>query len=108
MVGDVVLVPFPYAETEEEKRRPAVVLADAGRIAGRQDWVLCQVTSARRGGDVSVSRGDFAQGGLPSPRSWARPNVLQTIAQPRIIKTYGRLSDAKLEEVKAAARALFA
>ncbi len=106
MVGDVVRIPFPYAETEKEKSRPAVVLADAGRVGGRQDWILCQVTKTERQGDIAVSTDDFAHGGLPF-RSWARPNVLQTLGENRILETYGRLSHAKLAEVKAAVRALF-
>ena len=39
--GAVVLVPFPFSDLSRAKRRPAVVLADAGR----GDWILCQVTS---------------------------------------------------------------
>lgn len=107
MVGDVVLVPFPYADAEVEKIRPAVVLADAGQMGERQDWILCQVTSSERPGDIAVDQGDFAWGRLPHI-SWARPNVLQTLAEDRFIKTYGQLSPAKLAEVRAAARALFA
>ncbi len=38
--GSVVLVPFPFSDLSQSKRRPAVVLADAGRgdehlVAGR-------------------------------------------------------------------------
>ena len=40
-VGQVVLIPFPFSDLTSAKLRPAVVLADAGR----DDWVLCQVTS---------------------------------------------------------------
>ena len=39
--GSVVLIPFPFSDLSQSKRRPAVVLADAGR----GDWILCQVTS---------------------------------------------------------------
>jgi mRNA interferase MazF len=40
-VGAVVLVPFPFSDLSQSKRRPAVVLADVGR----NDWILCQITS---------------------------------------------------------------
>lgn len=40
-VGKVILVPFPFSDLSKSKLRPAVVLADAGR----DDWVLCQITS---------------------------------------------------------------
>lgn len=39
--GAVVLVRFPFSDLSQTKLRPAAVLADAGR----DDWILCQVTS---------------------------------------------------------------
>ena len=39
--GAVVLVPFPFSDLSRAKMRPAVVLAEAGR----NDWILCQITS---------------------------------------------------------------
>ncbi len=30
-VGDVVIIPFPYSDLSQSKRRPALVLAEAGR-----------------------------------------------------------------------------
>lgn len=39
--GTVVLVTFPFSDLSASKLRPAVVLASVGR----NDWILCQVTS---------------------------------------------------------------
>lgn len=39
--GSVVLVRFPFSDLSSSKLRPAVVLA----FTGRDDWILCQVTS---------------------------------------------------------------
>jgi len=39
--GAVVLVPFPFSDLSQAKLRPAIVLADVGR----DDWILCQITS---------------------------------------------------------------
>ena len=39
--GAVVLLPFPFSDLSRSKLRPAVILADAGR----DDWILCQITS---------------------------------------------------------------
>jgi len=60
--GSVVLVPFPFSDLSQSKRRPSVVLADAGR----GDWILCQVTSksyadARA---VMLTDEDFERGSL--------------------------------------------
>jgi hypothetical protein len=44
-VGDVVIIPFPYSDLSQSKRRPALVLAEAGR----GDFLLCQITSKQYG-----------------------------------------------------------
>ncbi len=35
--GQVVVLPFPFSDLSQNKYRPALVLADAGR----GDWVAC-------------------------------------------------------------------
>jgi mRNA interferase MazF len=40
LVGDVVLIPFPYYDLSKSNRRPALVVAEVGR----DDYVLCQIT----------------------------------------------------------------
>jgi mRNA interferase MazF len=45
LVGDVVIIPFPYFDLSQSKRRPALVLAEAGR----GDFLLCQITSKQYG-----------------------------------------------------------
>ena len=39
--GDVVVVPFPFSDLTQTKRRPALVLKD---LPG-EDLILCQITS---------------------------------------------------------------
>ena len=39
--GDVVVVPFPFSDLTQAKRRPALVI---GELAG-DDVILCQITS---------------------------------------------------------------
>jgi mRNA interferase MazF len=39
--ASIVVVAFPFSDLSGNKLRPAVVLADAGR----DDWILCQITS---------------------------------------------------------------
>jgi hypothetical protein len=40
-VGEIVLVPFPFSDLSDAKKRPAICLA----FVGRGDWTLCQITS---------------------------------------------------------------
>ncbi|WP_242716914.1 hypothetical protein [Microcoleus vaginatus] len=39
--GDVVVVPFPFSDLTQAKRRPALILAT---LEGK-DLILCQITS---------------------------------------------------------------
>ncbi len=39
--GDVVIVPFPFSDLSQAKRRPALVVA---KLTG-DDLILCQITS---------------------------------------------------------------
>ena len=74
-VAAVVLVPFPFSDLTRAKLRPAVVLADAGR----DDWILCQVTSKPYGdsGAITLEETAFATGSL-RVSSYARPGKLFT------------------------------
>jgi len=61
-VGQVVLVPFPFSDLSRAKMRPAVVLAESGR----EDWILCQVTSNPYGDKraIKLTGKDFKSGSL--------------------------------------------
>jgi len=92
--GDVVIVPFPFSDLSQAKRRPALVLAS---LLG-DDLILCQITS-RAVTDtyaVPVEDGDFVSGGL-SVSSNIRPNRLFTADQRIVLDVAGRLRPSVLE-----------
>ena len=93
--GSVVLVPFPFPDLSQSKRRPAVVLAGAER----GDWILCQVTSkpyadARA---VELTDNDFVQGGLRII-SYARPAKLFTAHESLFVSEAGVLRAGSLKK----------
>ena len=96
--GSVVLVRFPFSDLSSSKRRPAVVLADAGR----GDFVLAQVTSRSYSDSeaVELSGSSFARGGLDLT-SYARPGKLFTANDSLIVREVGALTDAALAELVA-------
>ena len=63
--GDVVVVPFPFSDLSQTKRRPALVMAS---LHG-DDLILCQITSqaVKDSYAVAITESDFADGGLKQP-----------------------------------------
>jgi mRNA interferase MazF len=86
--GAVVLVPFPFSDLSKSKLRPAVVLADSGR----DDWILCQITSNPYSDTRAIELLDtsFATGSL-LVTSYARPGKLFTANQSLMVGEVGSL-----------------
>ncbi len=95
-VGTVVLVRFPFSDLSRSKLRPAVVLADTGR----NDWVLCQVTSQPYTDPlaIEITNSDLASGSFRKD-SYARPGKLFTANSGIMTKQLGELKSEKLEEI---------
>jgi mRNA interferase MazF len=99
--GQVVLVYFPFSDLTASKLRPAVVLADAGR----EDWILCQITSKSYGDihAISVEAGDFAHGSLRLT-SFARPGKLFTAHASLVAGQVGELQGGKFAAIREAVK----
>ena len=95
-VGSVVLVPFPFSDLSEAKLRPALVLADSGR----DDWILCQITSNPYTDPraVELADADFDTGSL-RVTSYARPGKLFTASSSLMVSEAGNLSQATLQNI---------
>lgn len=95
-IGQVVLVPFPFSDLSRTKMRPAVVLAEAGR----DDWILCQVTSNPYGDEraVTLTEKDFQSGSL-RVTSYARPGKLFTANASLVAETIGLLKKAAAKKL---------
>jgi mRNA interferase MazF len=104
VVGDVVVILFPYADLTGSKRRPAVVVAGADR----GDLVLCQVTSRAYAGGKEIALDDesFLTGGLPRA-SFIRPSKLFTGNTSLVIRTAGTLNPKVARALLASLRQLF-
>jgi len=98
--GDVVLVPFPYAELTAAKARPAVVLSGREFFQAERKIVVAAITS-----NVSAHRGPtnlnlirWRECGLAKPSvvtSW-----LATLAPDLIVLRIGALSPDQLRGVE--------
>lgn len=94
--GSVVLVRFPFSDLSSSKLRPAVVLA----FAGRDDWILCQVTGNPYTDSeaVQIADRDFETGSLQRV-SYARPTKLFTANSSLMEIKVGRLKSAAFSNV---------
>jgi mRNA interferase MazF len=92
--GDVIIVPFPFSDLTQTKRRPALVVAN---LEG-DDLILCQITSKaiRDAYAIPLNHNDFETGSL-NQASNIRPNRLFTADQGIILYKVGSLSSEKLQ-----------
>lgn len=95
--GDIVRVPFPYADRTAAHHRPALVVATGLGLDGILIWVAMITAAQNRSwpGDVVVA--DHATAGLPIP-SIVRTSKVATIAAQRAERR-GRLPAIEMAAV---------
>ncbi|HSB04002.1 MAG TPA: type II toxin-antitoxin system PemK/MazF family toxin [Thermodesulfobacteriota bacterium] len=94
--GDVVVIPFPFSDLSQSKRRPALIIAP---LEGN-DTILCQITSKtiKDTYAISIDDMDFASGSLRQPGN-IRPNRLFTADSHIILYRLGSIKKEKLLQV---------
>jgi mRNA interferase MazF len=99
MRGDVVVVPFPFSDLSQSKRRPALVVAD---LEG-DDLILCQITSRNRPNRyaIALADADFDTGRLQRD-SYIRAERLFTADSALVLYGVGTLRSDKMEAVTGA------
>lgn len=88
--GDIVRVPFPYADRAAVLHRPALVLATGLGLDGILLWVAMITAAENRPSPGDVAVADHLAAGLPIP-SVVRTSKLATIVARRAEKR-GRLT----------------
>jgi mRNA interferase MazF len=93
--GDVVVVPFPFSDLTQAKRRPALILAE---LSG-DDYILSQITSqtVKDNYSISLEPADFETGTL-NKKSNIRPNRIFTADQKILLYKIGHIKQAKINE----------
>lgn len=90
-----MVLPFPFSDLTEAKRRPALVLAE---LDG-DDRILCQITSQQFVDRyaISMEETDFEEGTLRR-KSNIRPNRIFTADSKIILYKAGHLRSGKIDE----------
>lgn len=94
--GDVVVVPFPFSDLTQAKRRPALVIS---KLEG-DDLILCQITSQsiKDNYAIPLDDKDFETGSLKQSSN-IRPNRIFTADGHIVLYKVGNLTTEKLSEV---------
>lgn len=94
--GDVVVIPFPFSDLTQSKRRPALVIAE---LEG-DDLILCQITSQaiKDKYAILITDDDFQIGSLKQPSN-VRPNRIFTADSHIVLYRVGNLKIEKRAEV---------
>ena len=72
--GDIVVIPFPFSDLSNSKRRPAIILADL-----QSDYIMAQITSKNVYDNRSIIiTGNDTENGTLLVTSNIRPNKLFT------------------------------
>jgi len=95
MKGEVVVIPFPFTDASSFKHRPAVILIE---LPG-QDVVCAAITSTSNDPNaIALDKNDFQSGNLKHP-SFVHPTKLFTCERDEIIRTVGRITENKRNEI---------
>ena len=94
--GDVVVVPFPFSDLTNAKRRPALVIAELSK----NDLMLCLITSQPANDDytTSIEDDDFETGSL-NRVSYVKSNRVFTANEKIIAYTAAKIKPEKLTEI---------
>ncbi len=94
--GNVVVIPFPFSDLSQFKKRPALVIA----VLEGEDLILCQITSKYKSDNyaINLNQSDFAEGNLKID-SYIRPNKIFTAHKDLILYKIGHIKEEKLYEV---------
>jgi mRNA interferase MazF len=96
VAGDVVILPFPFTNQADSKKRPALVLCSTPD----DDLLVCMITSAAYGTEsIPLDKKNLESSGLRIP-SVVRPDRLLIVSPELVIKKTGRLSKEMTGAVK--------
>ena len=94
--GDIVVMPFPFSDLSQSKRRPDYVLAN---LDG-DDLILAQITSQDVDDlyAIKIIENDFEEGTLNKPSN-IRPNKVFTAEETIVLYKIGHINKKIIQKV---------
>lgn len=93
--GDIIVIPFPFSDLSNSKRRPAFVIRDFG-----EDVLVAQITSKnyRDNYAIQITFNDFKENSL-NVVSYLRPEKLFTCSRSLILYKAASLKTEKSNQI---------
>ncbi len=106
--GEVVLVPFPFTDLSQTKKRPVLIISNSRHNARSNDFVCCGITSnlSNRPYSIFLNATDLFEGTLPL-RSRIKYDKIFTLEKGLAIKRLGRINESLIAQVRGALASLF-
>ena len=95
LLGEIVLLRFPYSDNINVKKRPALVLIDTGD----EDIIAARITSQNVNSSFDIEIKEWEKAGLLTV-SYARLHKVAVLEKRLVDKKIGKVTDKDLEEVK--------
>ncbi len=99
--GEIVLLPFPFSDLSDLKKRPVVIISNDKYNSSSNDVIVLAVTSniTVKSNGITLSQKDMGTGVLIKP-SKIRTDKIFTISKQLIIKTFGKIKPEVIEKIK--------
>lgn len=94
---EVVVVPFPFTDSNSSKRRPALVLSDSSNFKNDKSILAMITSSSHQPWSLDVEIEDLIEAGLKSP-SIVRMKLF-TLDNSLVVRIIGRLSKKDSEKM---------
>lgn len=98
---DIVLVPFPFSDLSETRKRPVLVLSRDKENKNSDDLIVCAVTSNLKDkkNSVLIDKINLSGGDIPV-RSSVKVNKLFCIDKKLVVKKFAQLNKQTFEKIK--------
>jgi len=99
--GEVVLIPFPFTDLSQVKRRPVLILSSSRHNRDSRDFISCGITSnlGNRRNSVMLDPSEMVDGSIPT-RSRIRYDKVFTLEKGLVLRGLGKVSSQKLSQVR--------
>ena len=100
--GDVVLIPFPFTDLSNSKRRPAIILSSTQFNKTHKDVIIAAITShlphSRAHEEYKLNMREQTLAGLPIP-SVVKVSKIVTLDQSLVQKCLGHVPPSTLTRI---------